>query len=175
MTVLHDGRFVFNRDALQGRMRGRERRMRAVIQRVKEARVEVSGRTVGAIGRGLLVLLGIERSDSEGDADYLVSKIVHLRVFEDGDQKFNLSLKDVGGAVLVVSQFTLLGDCRKGRRPSFDAAAPPDKARGLYEYFIASVAQNGLAAATGEFQASMEVFLVNDGPVTVLLDSKKKF
>jgi len=156
-------------------MRGIERQMRAVIQRVHEARVEVSGRTVGAIGRGLLVLLGIERADSEGHADYLVSKIVHLRVFEDGDQKFNLSLKDVGGAVLVVSQFTLLGDCRKGRRPSFDAAAPPEKARGLYEYFIASIVRNGLAVATGEFQASMQVCLVNDGPVTVLLDSKKNF
>ena len=175
MTVLHDGRFVFKHDPLQCKMRGKERRMRAVIQRVKEARVEVSGRTVGAIGRGLLVLLGIERSDSEGDADYLVSKIVHLRVFEDGDQKFNLSLKDVGGAVLVVSQFTLLGDCRKGRRPSFDAAAPPDKARGLYEHFISLIAQYGLAAASGEFQASMQVCLVNDGPVTVLLDSKKAF
>jgi len=173
--VLHDGRLVFKRDALQCMMRGIERQMRAVIQRVKEARVEVSGRTVGAIGRGLLVLLGIERADSEGDADYLVSKIVHLRVFEDGDQKFNLSLKDVGGAVLVVSQFTLLGDCRKGRRPSFDAAAPPEKARGLYEYFIASIVRNGLAVATGEFQASMQVCLVNDGPVTVLLDSKKNF
>jgi D-tyrosyl-tRNA(Tyr) deacylase len=160
---------------LQCKTRGKERRMRAVIQRVNEARVEVSGRTVGAIGRGLLVLLGIERSDSEGDADYLVSKIVHLRVFEDGDQKFNLSLKDVGGAVLVVSQFTLLGDCRKGRRPSFDAAAPPDKARGLYEHFIALIAQYGLAVASGEFQASMQVCLVNDGPVTVLLDSKKAF
>jgi len=175
LKVLHDGRLVFKRDPLQCTMRGIERQMRAVIQRVHEARVEVSGRTVGAIGRGLLVLLGIENSDVEGDADYLVSKMVHLRIFEDGDQKFNLSLKDVGGAVLVVSQFTLLGDCRKGRRPSFDAAAPPDKARGLYEYFIASIAQNGLAAATGEFQASMEVFLVNNGPVTVLLDSKKKF
>jgi D-tyrosyl-tRNA(Tyr) deacylase len=119
--------------------------------------------------------VGIEHSDAEGDADYLASKIVHLRIFEDGDHKFNLSLDDNKGEVLVVSQFTLLGDCRKGRRPSFDAAAPPDKARGLYEYFIASIAQNGLAVASGEFQASMEVFLVNDGPVTVLLDSKKNF
>ena len=169
------GGFIFKRDPVQCKMREIERQMRAVIQRVKEARVEVSGRTVGAIGRGLLVLLGIENSDVEGDADYLVSKIVHLRVFEDGDQKFNLSLKDVGGAVLVVSQFTLLGDCRKGRRPSFDAAAPPDKARGLYEHFIALIAQYGLAAASGEFQASMQVCLVNDGPVTVLLDSKKAF
>lgn len=149
--------------------------MRAVIQRVKEAQVEVSGRTVGAIGRGLLVLLGIENSDVEGDADYLVSKIVHLRIFEDGDQKFNLSLKDVGGAVLVVSQFTLLGDCRKGRRPSFDAAARPEQARPLYEYFIGSLKTASLTVAAGEFQASMEVFLVNDGPVTVLLDSKKAF
>ena len=149
--------------------------MRAVIQRVKEARVEVSGRTVGAIGRGLLVLVGIEHSDAEGDADYLASKIVHLRIFEDGDHKFNLSLDDNKGEVLVVSQFTLLGDCRKGRRPSFDAAAPPDKARELYEYFIASIVRNGLAVATGEFQASMQVCLVNDGPVTVLLDSKKNF
>jgi D-tyrosyl-tRNA(Tyr) deacylase len=149
--------------------------MRAVIQRVAEARVEVGGRIVGAIGRGLLILLGIEQSDSEDDADYLCSKIIHLRIFEDSDHKFNLSLADTKGEALVVSQFTLLADCRKGRRPSFAAAAAPDQARRLYEYFIGSVEKASIAAASGEFQASMEVFLVNDGPVTVLLDSKKLF
>lgn len=149
--------------------------MRAVVQRVKEARVEVHGRTVGAIGRGLLVFLGIEHSDSEQDADYLVSKIVSLRIFEDSDHRFNLSLDDITGGMLVVSQFTLLADCRKGRRPSFSAAAAPEKARRLYDYFLASARNTGLAVASGEFQAAMEVMLVNDGPVTVLLDSKRMF
>jgi D-tyrosyl-tRNA(Tyr) deacylase len=149
--------------------------MRAVVQRVQEARVEVDGRTVGMIGRGLLVLLGIERSDGDKDADYLASKIIHLRIFEDSDHKFNLSLADIRGEALVVSQFTLLADCRKGRRPSFDAAAAPDQARRLYEYFIGALRKTALAIASGEFQASMKVHLVNDGPVTVLLDSKKLF
>lgn len=154
---------------------GRIKQMRAVIQRVKKARVEVSGRTVGAIGRGLLILLGIEHSDSEEDADYLASKIIHVRIFEDSDHKFNLSLADIKGEALVVSQFTLLADCRKGRRPSFAAAAAPEQARRLYDYFIGAVEKASIAAASGEFQASMQVFLVNDGPVTVLLDSKKIF
>jgi len=148
--------------------------MRAVVQRVQEARVEVSGAAVGAIGRGLLVLLGIEGSDGNEDADYLLSKIIHVRVFEDSDHKCNLSVKDIQGELLVVSQFTLLGDCRKGRRPSFAAAAPPEKARRLYDYFITSAAA-AITVASGEFQAVMKVFLVNDGPVTVLLDSKKIF
>jgi D-tyrosyl-tRNA(Tyr) deacylase len=149
--------------------------MRAVVQRVQEARVEVDGRTVGAIGRGLLILLGIEHSDREEDADYLAAKIIHMRIFEDGDHKFNLSLADIQGKVLVVSQFTLLADCRTGRRPSFSAAAAPDQARRLYDYFIRAVETASIAAASGEFQASMKVHLVNDGPVTVLLDSKKLF
>lgn len=149
--------------------------MRAVVQRVKEARVEAHGRTVGAISRGLLVFLGIEHADREADADYLVSKIVTLRIFEDREHRFNLSLDDIKGGMLVVSQFTLLADCRKGRRPSFSAAAAPEKARRLYDYFLASAGNTGLTVASGEFQAAMEVFLVNDGPVTVLLDSKRVF
>ena len=149
--------------------------MRAVVQRVKEASVVVDGRTVGAIGRGLLVFLGVEETDDRKDADYLVSKIINLRIFKDSEHKFNLSLQDVKGALLVVSQFTLLGDCRKGRRPSFSDAALPDKARDMYDYFIASVNARDLAVASGEFQAMMDVHLVNDGPVTMLLDSKRRF
>jgi D-tyrosyl-tRNA(Tyr) deacylase len=150
-------------------------RMRAVLQRVKEARVEVGGRTVGAISGGLLVLLGIDRTDNDHDAEYLASKIIHLRIFKDSNHMFNLSLKDCAGEVLVVSQFTLMADCRKGRRPSLSAAAEPETARRLYDYFIRKLEQASLMVASGEFQASMEVFLVNDGPVTVLLDSKKIF
>jgi len=149
--------------------------MRAVVQRVKEAKVVVDGKTVGEIGQGLLVLLGVEQKDEKEDADYLVSKIAHLRIFRDSEQKFNLSLIDVKGGMLVVSQFTLLGDCRKGRRPSFTDAALPEKAKELYEYFISSVAKNNIPVASGEFQAMMDVHLVNDGPVTMLLDSKKRF
>ena len=149
--------------------------MRAVVQRVKEAKVVVDGKTVGEIGRGLLVLLGVEQTDEEKDAEYLVSKIIHLRIFKDSEQKFNLSLVDVKGEMLVVSQFTLLGDCRKGRRPSFTDAALPEKAKELYEYFISSVAKNNIPVASGEFQAMMDVHLVNDGPVTMLLDSKRRF
>ena len=149
--------------------------MRAVVQRVKEAKVVVNGKTVGEIGQGLLVLLGVEQKDEKEDADYLVSKIAHLRIFRDSKQKFNLSLIDVKGGMLVVSQFTLLGDCRKGRRPSFTDAALPEKAKELYEYFISSVAKNNIPVASGEFQAMMDVHLVNDGPVTMLLDSKKRF
>jgi D-tyrosyl-tRNA(Tyr) deacylase len=149
--------------------------MRAVVQRVKEARVVVDGRTVGSIGQGLLVFLGVEQADDKKDVDYLVSKIINLRIFKDSEHKFNLSLKDVKGALLVVSQFTLFGDCRKGRRPSFTDAALPDKARDLYDYFITSVAAQDLSVASGEFQATMDVHLVNDGPVTMLLDSKRRF
>ena len=149
--------------------------MRAVVQRVKEAKVVVDGKTVGEIGQGLLILLGVEQTDEEKDAEYLVSKIIHMRIFKDSEQKFNLSLVDVKGEMLVVSQFTLLGDCRKGRRPSFTDAALPEKARRLYEYFISSVAKNNIPVASGEFQAMMDVHLVNDGPVTMLLDSKRRF
>ena len=149
--------------------------MRAVVQRVKEAKVMVEGKTVGEIGQGLLVFLGVEHNDEIQDAEYLVSKIISLRIFKDSAQKFNLSLIDVKGAMLVVSQFTLLGDCRKGRRPSFSDAASPEKARELYEYFISSVARGNVPVASGEFQAMMDVSLVNDGPVTMLLDSKKRF
>ena len=149
--------------------------MRAVVQRVKEARVVVDDRTVGSIGQGLLVFLGVEQVDDQKDADYLVSKIINLRIFKDSEQKFNLSLRDVKGELLVVSQFTLLGDCRKGRRPSFTDAALPEKARSLYDYFITSVASHNLSVASGEFQAVMDVYLVNDGPVTMLLDSKRRF
>ena len=149
--------------------------MRAVVQRVKEAKVVVDGKTVGEIGRGLLVLLGVEQTDEEKDAEYLVSKIIHLRIFKDSEQKFNLSLVDVKGEMLIVSQFTLLGDCRKGRRPSFTDAALPEKAKELYEYFISSVAKNNIPVASGEFQAMMDVHLLNDGPVTMLLDSKRRF
>jgi D-tyrosyl-tRNA(Tyr) deacylase len=149
--------------------------MRAVVQRVKEAKVVVEGKTVGEIGHGLLVFLGVEQADEIEDAEYLVSKIINLRIFKDNEQKFNLSLVDVKGEMLVVSQFTLLGDCRKGRRPSFSDAAPPEKAQKLYEDFMKLVAKNNITVASGEFQAMMDVSLVNDGPVTMLLDSKKLF
>ena len=149
--------------------------MRAVVQRVKEAKVVVEGKTVGEIGHGLLVFLGVEQADEIEDAGYLVSKIINLRIFKDNEQKFNLSLVDVKGEMLLVSQFTLLGDCRKGRRPSFSDAAPPEKAQKLYEDFMKLVAKNTITVASGEFQAMMDVSLVNDGPVTMLLDSKKLF
>lgn len=149
--------------------------MRAVVQRVQEAQVLVNGKTVGEIGQGLLVFLGIAHSDEEEDADYLVPKILDLRIFNDSEGKFNLSLYDTKGSLLVVSQFTLLGDCRKGRRPSFSGAAIPEKARRLYDYFIASAAKHGIPVASGEFQAMMDVQLINDGPVTMLLDSKRTF
>ncbi|MBS1852208.1 MAG: D-tyrosyl-tRNA(Tyr) deacylase [Acidobacteria bacterium] len=149
--------------------------MRAVIQRVRRAQVTVDGEITGAIGAGLLVLLGVGGEDAESDADYLAEKISGLRIFEDANGKMNLSLLDVGGALLVVSQFTLYGDVRKGKRPSFDAAAPPQKARELYEYFVQKVRGAGTACETGRFQAEMQVELVNDGPVTILLDSTKAF
>lgn len=147
--------------------------MRAVVQRVKESRVEVKGRIVGAIGPGLLVLLGVGEADSEEDTQYLADKIVHLRVFPDQQGSMNLSLMDTGGAAMVVSQFTLWGDCRKGRRPSFTHAAPPEKAKELYEGFVQLLREKGVKVATGQFQEMMDVYLINDGPVTLLLDSEK--
>ena len=149
--------------------------MRAVVQRVSSASVMVEGRVVGEIGRGLLVLLGVAASDTTADADYLAEKIAGLRIFEDGDGKMNLNLTDTGGAVLAVSQFTLYGDARRGKRPSFDGAARPERARELYEHFVAQMRQRGLRCETGQFQAMMSVALVNEGPVTILLDSSKAF
>jgi D-tyrosyl-tRNA(Tyr) deacylase len=149
--------------------------VRAVVQRVKESAVSVAGKEVGRIGAGFLVFLGVAADDAAEDLDYLVSKIVHLRAFEDADGKMNRGLHDAGGEMLVVSQFTLLADCRKGRRPSFTDAAPPDVAQAYYNEFIARVQQQGIRVATGIFQAEMEVLIVNDGPVTFLLDSKKLF
>ena len=149
--------------------------MRAVVQRVKNARVEVNGLIAGEIGKGLLIFLGVEEGDSEKDCDYLANKISNLRIFPDKKDLMNLSLIETGGEALVVSQFTLLGDCRKGRRPSFTRAAAPEKARDLYENFIGLLRDRGLKTATGEFQEMMEVHLVNDGPVTMLLDSSKEF
>ncbi|QDU79741.1 D-tyrosyl-tRNA(Tyr) deacylase [Polystyrenella longa] len=149
--------------------------MRAVVQRVSRASVTVEGQVTGQINRGFLVLMGVEAEDSESDIDYLLRKILGLRVFEDADGKMNLDIQEVGGALLVVSQFTLLGDCRKGRRPSFITAAGPDKGRSFYEQFVTQARQTGIDVETGQFQAHMDVELVNDGPVTILLDSHKLF
>jgi D-tyrosyl-tRNA(Tyr) deacylase len=149
--------------------------MRAVIQRISHAKVSVDHEVVGEIGKGLLVLLGVAQEDNEAAADYLVDKVIGLRVFEDADGKMNLNVVDAGGAVLVVSQFTLYGDVRRGKRPSFDRAARPERANELYEYFVAKVRAAGLRCETGRFQAMMDVELVNDGPVTILLDSEKQF
>jgi D-aminoacyl-tRNA deacylase len=149
--------------------------MRALVQRVSRARVTVGDDIAGEIGRGLLVLLGVGHEDSEDDADYLAEKIMGLRVFEDDSGKMNRAVGEVEGSVLVVSQFTLYGDVRRGKRPSFDAAAPPEKARTLYEYFVDRVRASGLRCETGKFQEMMQVQLVNDGPVTILLDSSKAF
>ena len=149
--------------------------MRIVVQRVREAHVEVQGTVVGRIGHGLLVLLGVGRGDGPADVEYIAGKIRDLRVFEDDAGKMNRSVGDVGGSVLLVSQFTLYGDVRKGRRPSFDAAAPPDVGRALYEDVVRAVRQSGLAVETGTFQAMMRVHLVNDGPVTIVLDSNRTF
>lgn len=147
--------------------------MRAVVQRVSRAQVTVDNQIVGRIGRGLLVLLGVAQNDSETDADYLADKICGLRIFEDAGGKMNLAATEVGGAVMVVSQFTLYGDLRRGKRPSFDAAAPPVRARELYEYFCGRVRAAGLTCETGKFQETMQVELCNEGPVTILLDSGK--
>ncbi len=146
--------------------------MRAVIQRVKESSVSVDGKVIGRIGPGLLVLLGVSRGDREADADYLAEKSVNLRIFEDDKGKMNRSLLDTGGAMLVVSQFTLLGDCRKGRRPSFVDAAAPEQAQELYTHFIQKSSEAGVPVQTGRFQAMMEVSLINDGPVTLVLESR---
>jgi D-aminoacyl-tRNA deacylase len=149
--------------------------MRAVVQRVSRGKVTVAADITGEIGLGLLVLLGVGREDSESQAEYLAEKIAGLRIFEDDGGKMNRSVVDVGGAVLVVSQFTLYGDVRKGKRPSFDDAAPPQRARELYEYFVQRVRAAGLRCETGRFQEMMTVALVNEGPVTILVDSEKKF
>ena len=149
--------------------------MRAVVQRVKNACVDVAGTTVGAIDHGLLVFLGVTHEDTESDANYLAEKIVGLRIFEDENDKMNLSVQDVGGKILSVSQFTLYGDCRRGRRPSFSDAAGAAQGQALYEAFNAALRKNGAEIATGQFQAHMDVSLVNDGPVTMLLDSTKQF
>jgi D-aminoacyl-tRNA deacylase len=149
--------------------------MRAVVQRVSRAKVTVNNWTSGEIGLGLLVLLGVGREDTEADATYLAEKIAGLRIFEDHDGKMNRSVQDAGGSVLAVSQFTLYGDVRRGKRPSFDAAAPPEQARRLYEFFVQRIQAAGLRCETGRFQEMMQVELVNDGPVTILLDSGKAF
>jgi D-tyrosyl-tRNA(Tyr) deacylase len=149
--------------------------MRAVVQRVSRAKVTVNEWTTGEIGMGLLILLGVGQGDTEADATYLAEKIAGLRIFEDHDGKMNRSVQDIGGSVLAVSQFTLYGDARRGKRPSFDAAAPPDNARRLYEFFVERVRATGLRCETGRFQEMMQVELVNEGPVTILLDSTKAF
>ncbi len=149
--------------------------MRAVVQRVRRARVTAKGEITGEIGLGLLVLLGVGAGDTRAGADYLVEKTIGLRIFEDAGGKMNLSVAEVGGALLVVSQFTLYGDARRGKRPSFDGAAPPEQARELYEYFVEKVRASGVRLETGRFQETMQVELVNEGPVTILLDSGKAF
>jgi D-tyrosyl-tRNA(Tyr) deacylase len=149
--------------------------MRAVVQRVNRASVTVDGAIVGEIGKGLLVFLGVATGDDEAAADYLAGKVAGLRIFDDENGNMNLPLADVGGAVLVVSQFTLYGDMRRGKRPSFDRAARPEEAKRLYEYFVARIRAAGLKCETGIFQAMMDVELVNDGPVTILIDSEKVF
>ena len=146
--------------------------MRAVVQRVKQARVSVEGKVIGEIKQGLLVFIGVGKEDQDADADYLAAKIPQLRIFEDAEGKFNRSLIDIKGEILVVSQFTLFGDCRKGRRPSFSDAAEPEQAGKLYQRFITKLKENAITVAQGEFQAHMEVELINDGPVTLLLDTK---
>lgn len=149
--------------------------MRAIVQRVSEASVSVETEEVGRIDQGILVLLGVGQDDGPGDAIYMAEKVIHLRIFADEQGKMNRSLLDVGGGLLAVSQFTLWGDCRKGRRPSFIAAAEPSKAEELYEAFVRHARSLGVTVATGRFQEMMEVSLINDGPVTLLLDSKKAF
>ena len=149
--------------------------MRAVVQKVKKAQVLSEGKLSGEIGQGLVVFLGVTHDDTEVDAKYLAEKVANLRIFEDSEDKLNLSVQDVGGEIMSVSQFTLYGDCRKGRRPSFTQAAKPERANELYERFNDYLRKEGLNVATGVFQTQMEVSLVNDGPVTMLLDSKRQF
>jgi D-tyrosyl-tRNA(Tyr) deacylase len=149
--------------------------MRAVVQRVSRAQVAVNGEIVGQIGPGLLVLLGVSRDDTEADAIYLAEKISGLRIFEDHQGKMNRNVQEACGSVLAVSQFTLYGDVRRGKRPSFDEAAPPERAKQLYEFFVEKFRSTGLRCETGQFQATMQVELVNEGPVTILLDSSKIF
>lgn len=149
--------------------------MRAVVQRVSNANVEVDSQMVGEIKKGLLILLGVEENDTSKDVKYMVDKITNLRIFEDANEKMNLSVRDVEGELMVVSQFTLLGDCRKGRRPSFIEAARPEKANALYEEFVKICKEDKIKVATGKFQTHMHVSLCNDGPVTILVDSNKIF
>ncbi len=149
--------------------------MRAVVQRVTQASVLVEGETVGAIEKGLVVFLGVGKGDTPADAEYLAAKIAGLRIFEDQGGLMNLSVEDAGGSVLSISQFTLYGDCRKGRRPGFSDAAPPEEAEKLYELFCDKLRQKGIEVATGRFQAEMSIPVYNDGPVTILLDSNKNF
>jgi len=149
--------------------------MRLVVQRVDKTSVSVNGQVISAIGKGLLVLLGVEKGDTREDADYLVEKVINLRIFEDREGKMNISLVDTGGGLMIISQFTLLGDCRKGRRPSFTGAEDPGRAREHYSYFIQKASEKIEDVQGGEFQAMMKVELVNDGPVTMLLDSRKQF
>lgn len=149
--------------------------MRCVVQRVGRAAVRVAGQVIGEIGSGLMVLVGIGQDDGRQDIDWMTEKITGLRIFEDPEGKMNLSLSDVQGEILLVSQFTLFGDCRKGKRPSFSDAAPPETAKALFDELVDAVRQRGIITATGKFQADMDVELVNQGPVTILLDSKKKF
>ena len=149
--------------------------MRAVVQRVTEASVTVDHEVIGRIGKGLVILLGVSKTDTEAAADYLVEKMLGLRIFEDNEGKMNLSVREAGGALLVVSQFTLFGDVRRGKRPSFDDAARPEQAKALYEYVVEKIRQQGIECFTGKFQAMMQLSLVNDGPVTILIDSEKLF
>jgi D-aminoacyl-tRNA deacylase len=149
--------------------------MRSIVQRVSRAKVTVDGRITGEIGHGVLVLLGVSDNDTTASADYMVSKILGLRIFEDDAGKMNRSVVEVGGAMLAVSQFTLFGDVRRGKRPSFDDAARPDKAKQLYDYFVERIRASGTRCETGVFQAMMDVELVNSGPVTIMLDSEKTF
>lgn len=149
--------------------------MRAVVQRVTDADVSVEGKITGSVKKGFVVLLGVEDGDSEKDADYIIDKVTGLRVFDDAEGKMNLSVTDIGGEVLAVSQFTLLGDVRKGKRPSFIKAARPEEAKALYEYFVSGIRAKGIHVGEGVFQAEMLVRINNDGPVTILLDSKKLF
>lgn len=149
--------------------------MRGVVQRVSEAHVQVDGKIVGQIERGLVVLLGVAEGDTSADLKYLVEKTIHLRIFEDDEGKMNRSVVDIGGSILAISQFTLLGDCRKGRRPSFITAARPEEANAMYEQYVEAIRQHGIPVETGIFQADMKVHLINDGPVTLMLDSGKSF